>query len=327
MRQSVVSYNPFGSIYSGYSSKNDWLGEFMRNGGGASYYAMPGDWGSVIAGSGYYLYDMLHNTRLVITSTGSSSQSMTYSAFGPEVYNSYATSPSPIRQFQGEMGYDRDLPNLNYARNRFVDTTKGRWISRDPIGFDGGDWNRYRFDRNNPVNASDPTGLWDISVIGKKSYTCAEARFAINWTGFAKTDNGWLVQHITTSEHVEWCNNTDVPNPINVEYWEAWQVINGVVYAGKSTQGAEDLFDDVDQQPYPSHGHFNVMGHAKFLQNWSPPSGWGYGRVVPYANSLMSGWHLKDWSDTGAKPHSMRHSWNCCCAHPKPDQVITVPDS
>jgi len=53
MRQSVVSYNPFGSIYSGYSSKNDWLGEFMRGllvaGGGVTYYGMPGDWGSVIA--------------------------------------------------------------------------------------------------------------------------------------------------------------------------------------------------------------------------------------------------------------------------------------
>jgi len=101
---------------------------------------------------------MLHNTRLVINSTGSYNQTMTYSAFGPEVYNSYATNPNPLRQFQGEMGYDRDLPNLNYARNRFVDTTKGRWISRDPIGFDGGDWNLFRFVGNSPVNNIDPTG-------------------------------------------------------------------------------------------------------------------------------------------------------------------------
>jgi hypothetical protein len=38
------------------------------------------------------------------------------------------------------MGYQRDTPNLNYARNRFIDMSKGRWINRDPIGDQAGDW-------------------------------------------------------------------------------------------------------------------------------------------------------------------------------------------
>ena len=38
------------------------------------------------------------------------------------------------------------------------DPSIGRWLSEDPIGFDGGDANLYRFVGNDPVNHTDPTG-------------------------------------------------------------------------------------------------------------------------------------------------------------------------
>jgi uncharacterized protein RhaS with RHS repeats len=40
--------------------------------------------------------------------------------------------------------------------------TLGRFISNDPIGFQGGDMNLYRFVENNPANATDPSGLFPI---------------------------------------------------------------------------------------------------------------------------------------------------------------------
>ena len=99
---------------------------------------MPGDWGSVLTEDNndvqYHIYDMLQNTRLMVDATGSVTHSMIYSAFGREIYNSASTSSAPMRQYQGELGYDRDLLFLNYARNRFVDVNKGRWINRDPSG-------------------------------------------------------------------------------------------------------------------------------------------------------------------------------------------------
>lgn len=35
----------------------------------------------------------------------------------------------------------------------------GRWTSEDPIAFEGGDANLYRYVGNSPTNYTDPTGL------------------------------------------------------------------------------------------------------------------------------------------------------------------------
>lgn len=39
----------------------------------------------------------------------------------------------------------------------------GRFISEDPMGFDGGDVNLYVYAENNPVLLMDPNGLWTFS--------------------------------------------------------------------------------------------------------------------------------------------------------------------
>jgi hypothetical protein len=39
------------------------------------------------------------------------------------------------------------------------DPTVGRWLEEDPIGFEGGDANLYRFVGNSPTNFTDPSGL------------------------------------------------------------------------------------------------------------------------------------------------------------------------
>jgi RHS repeat-associated protein len=48
---------------------------------------------------------------------------------------------------------------LSYYRARYYDPAAGRFLLEDPVGFQGGDNNVYRYSFNDPVNLQDPTGL------------------------------------------------------------------------------------------------------------------------------------------------------------------------
>jgi RHS repeat-associated protein len=82
-------------------------------------------------------------------------QRYSYDAFGmvtasdPDFPNAYAFTG---REWDKELG-------LYYYRARFYDPMEGRFISKDPIGFAGGDFNLYGYVSNNPENWIDPYGL------------------------------------------------------------------------------------------------------------------------------------------------------------------------
>ena len=61
--------------------------------------------------------------------------------------------------------YEKEL-NLYYYRARYYDPSTGRFLSPDPIGFNGGDTNLYRYVLNNPLRYVDPFGLKNINLTG-----------------------------------------------------------------------------------------------------------------------------------------------------------------
>jgi len=57
-----------------------------------------------------------------------------------------------------KLALELEMELLPY-RARFYDPGVGRFIQKDPIGFEGGDVNLYGYVGNDPVNWVDPTGL------------------------------------------------------------------------------------------------------------------------------------------------------------------------
>lgn len=104
--------------------------------------------------------DALSSTRMITDEGGSVIARYEYSAFGEPL--SVAEGPAiedfPMR-FIGARGVRSDFSSgLIWMRERWYDPTLGRFISRDPVGLNGGT-NRYSYCFNDPINYIDPFGL------------------------------------------------------------------------------------------------------------------------------------------------------------------------
>ena len=82
---------------------------------------------------------------------GNVENSNTYDSFGQPTIAPPSGYAFTSREWDSEDG-------LYYYRARYYDPKIGRFVSEDPIGFDGG-MNFYAYVDNNPVNFTDPSGL------------------------------------------------------------------------------------------------------------------------------------------------------------------------
>ena len=124
-----------------------------------------GDRGEGIGSAENYFYhsDALGSITYLTDEQGNIVESYEYSAYGVPtirdkngriIDSSLTGNPFMFtgREYDSETG-------LYFYRARYYDPAVGRFISEDPIGFQGGDLNLYAYVRNNPVNTKDPMGL------------------------------------------------------------------------------------------------------------------------------------------------------------------------
>lgn len=85
-----------------------------------------------------------------------------YDGYGMLVWPDEPSSQRMRRQpfqYKGQAGYYGDAhTGLYYCHNRYYDPRLGSWLSRDPIGLEGG-VNLYTYCHGNPVMFWDPSGL------------------------------------------------------------------------------------------------------------------------------------------------------------------------
>ena len=102
------------------------------------------------------LSDHLGSPRIIIdTATGNIVQQIEYDEFG-----NIETDTNPGFQPFGFAGgiYDKDTKLTRFG-TRDYDPVSGRWTSKDPITFSGGDTNLYGYVIQDPINFIDPWGL------------------------------------------------------------------------------------------------------------------------------------------------------------------------
>lgn len=136
----------------------------------------------------YYHRDALGSVTEVTDSSGEIVERYEYDVYGAFVIfdeNEDVIAESAIGNpylFTGRE-YDPESGNY-YYRARIYSPALGRFLSQDPLGFDAGDYNLYRYVFNNPVNAIDPTGelAFIPLLIGAAAITLKVVDYA--WTAW-----------------------------------------------------------------------------------------------------------------------------------------------
>ncbi|MDO4574991.1 MAG: RHS repeat-associated core domain-containing protein [Planctomycetia bacterium] len=115
----------------------------------------------------YSLSDPNWNVVALVNSAGIPVERYTYNAFGtPQIYDGNFTPRSSsnyawTRTFTGQV-LDHET-NFMLYRNRFYHPTLGRFLTRDPIGYESDRMNIYRYVANKPLIIQDPSGtVWHI---------------------------------------------------------------------------------------------------------------------------------------------------------------------
>ena len=101
--------------------------------------------------------DVRGSVRLVVNvATGNIAQQMNYDEYGQVTQD---TNPG-FQPFGYAGGLYDSITKLAHFGARDYDPSTGRWLSKDPIGFDGGS-NWFAYCGNDPVSYLDPLGLQD----------------------------------------------------------------------------------------------------------------------------------------------------------------------
>jgi RHS repeat-associated protein len=139
--------------------------------------------------------DQLGSIFTVADSSGNSVQDILYDSFGRRVYNS-DPEYDPGLGFGGGL-YDSDTGLIHFGYREY-DPVIGRFISPDPLGYEGGDVDVYAYCQDEPVNGTDPFGLFRFGKRTLGALKSLDTKTAIQINEAAKnTTQGRIISAIS----------------------------------------------------------------------------------------------------------------------------------
>jgi RHS repeat-associated protein len=128
------------------------------------------------SGSFGQLRDALGSTIALTDGSGNITTAYTYDPFGNTSVSGLTSTN--VSQYTGR----ENDGALYYYRARYYNPMLGRFVSEDPIRFSRGTTNSYGYAGDNPVQFTDPLGLWTLEIGISVNYTLP---FNISGTVFA----------------------------------------------------------------------------------------------------------------------------------------------
>jgi RHS repeat-associated protein len=123
-----------------------------------------------ISNTYFYCMDGNGNVTDMVDADGNNVAHYEYGPFGETLV---ATGPMAlINHFRYSTKYWDDETGLGYWGFRYYSPELGRWLSRDPIGEDGG-WHLYSFCRNRALRSIDYLGWFEAETPGIPSKKCS----------------------------------------------------------------------------------------------------------------------------------------------------------
>ncbi|NEQ54212.1 MAG: RHS repeat protein, partial [Leptolyngbya sp. SIO3F4] len=124
----------------------------------------------------WLLVDHQGSVRDIIDNQGAILNHITYNSYG----NITSETNPEIEQRFGYTGRESDKEvGLMYYRARYFDPAVGTFVSEDPLGFDAGDANVYRYVSNQPLTFIDPYGTIQWGTVARESTKAAAAGLTV----------------------------------------------------------------------------------------------------------------------------------------------------
>jgi RHS repeat-associated protein len=227
----------------------------------------------------WYLPDKLGTVRDVVDRSGNELDHIVYDSFGKIVTETNASNGDRFK-FAG-MEYNSSTGQY-YDRARAYNSAAGRFMNPDPIGFQGGDANLYRYVGNGPTDATDPTGLLPPIVISPNDFITAPN--TLNYKTkpgigeFVQIMNSPLLQLMMSETWRDYVNQLRKRHgKLSSEFgrWVVWNPETGQIAV--TTIGVRVL------------DHFRVIFTEPNIPGWTPIGNF-HTHFGPYTTGLSPSW-------------------------------------